>query len=243
MLPSPEPTVEIKSLDAQAIEFELSFRVSDFSTAAPARHEVYDLIYRHAKAAGLTLAQPKETPTVLVGSPPSTATPGVRATALRMVDAVPLFASLTEEEKQTLAATLTRKTYRKGEVLAEQAAKLSSLVVIRTGVIVISRHDADGDVELGRLSPGDYFGESGLFAGAGEAGTVRALTFVVVYEVGQAALAKLIRDRPTIADEISVTLSHRAKSGTSIGGADTAAESSVTRLVARIRQLFEVPHA
>ena len=33
-LPVPAPTVEIKSLDAQAIEFELSFRVQDFGTAA-----------------------------------------------------------------------------------------------------------------------------------------------------------------------------------------------------------------
>src|SRR6266481_4916628 len=53
----PAPTVQIKSLDAQAIEFELSFRVQDFGTAAMVKHEVYDLIYRHSKAAGLALAQ------------------------------------------------------------------------------------------------------------------------------------------------------------------------------------------
>ena len=51
LMATPAPTVEIKSLDAQAIEFELAFRVKDFSTGATARHEVYDLIYRHAKAA------------------------------------------------------------------------------------------------------------------------------------------------------------------------------------------------
>ena len=50
-----------------------------------------------------------------------------------------------------------------------------------------------------------------MFAGTGEMGTVRALTFIVAYEVGQAALAKLMRERPSIADEISVTLSRRAK--------------------------------
>ena len=61
---TPPPTVEIKSLDAQAIEFELAFRVQDFAAASTARHEVYDLIYRHTRAAGLVLAQPKETMTV-----------------------------------------------------------------------------------------------------------------------------------------------------------------------------------
>src|SRR5262249_50730255 len=95
---TPPPAVEIKSLDAQAIEFELSFRVRDFSAAPAARHEVYDLIYRHARAAGLVLAQPKEAMTVSAAQQQAGAPTAPRATALRMIDAVPLFASLTEEE-------------------------------------------------------------------------------------------------------------------------------------------------
>ena len=246
ILPNPTPAVEIKSMDAQAIEFELSFRVRDFSTVAAAKHEVYDLIYRHAKAAELALAQPKEALAAFVGQPAAAPAPAPRPTALRLLDAVPLFASLTEEEKAALAATMTRKAYRKGEVLAEQGGRLDSLMVIRSGVVVVSRREHDQDVEITRLAPGDYFGESGLFTGAGEAGTLRALTRVVGYEVGQAALAKLMRDRPSIADEIdeiSVTLSRRRGSEASVGGESQGTElGSVSRLLARIRQLFDVPH-
>jgi CRP-like cAMP-binding protein len=125
-----------------------------------------------------------------------------------MLDAVPLFVSLTEEEK--LAPTMTRRTYPKGEVLAEQGTKLSSLVVIRTGVLIVSRQEGATEVELSRLSSGDHF-EGGLFTGSGEPDRIRAMTFAVVHEVGQAALAELMRDRPDIADEIAVTLSQRAK--------------------------------
>jgi small-conductance mechanosensitive channel/CRP-like cAMP-binding protein len=240
----PPPTVEIKSLDAQAVEFELSFRVPDFASAATARHEVYDLIYRHARAAGLALAQPKEAAVASIGQPQAATPAAPKATALRLVDAVPLFASMTDAEKEALAGTMTRKTYRKGEVLVEEGAKLGSLVIIRTGVLVVSRHSEEGELELSRLAPGDYFGDSSLFTGTGEIGTVRALTFTVVYEVGQAALAKLMRERPSIAEEISMTLSRRAKGGTA-GLADQhsiAATHSISALVSRIRQLFEVPH-
>ena len=116
-------------------------------------------------------------------------------------------------------------------------------MIIRTGVVVVSCHSEEGELELRRLAPGDYFGESGLFPGACETATVRALTFTVVYEVGQAALAKLMQDRPSIADEIGQTLSRRAKTGISLVADDGAVttESSVARLVGRIRQLFEVP--
>jgi small-conductance mechanosensitive channel/CRP-like cAMP-binding protein len=240
IMPMPAPTAEIKSLDAQAIEFELSFRVRDFSTASAARHEVYDLIYRHARAAGLMLAQPKEAASIALIPPSAGASVAPRATALRMLDAVPLFGSLTDEEKETLAPTMTRRTYRKGEVLAEQGTKLSSLFVIRTGVLVVSRMQGATEVEMSRLSPGDYFGEGGLFTGSGEPGTIRAMTFVVVYEVGQEALAGLMRERPGIADEIAMTLSRRAEAGTSgaIAGRGAADASAVSELVSRIRQLF-----
>ena len=141
---------------------------------------------------------------------------------------------------------MTQRTYRKGETVVEQGAKLNSLDIIRNGVLVVSRHGHDGtEVELGRLAPGDYFGEDGLFTGSGEEGTIRALTAVVIYEVGQAALAKLMHDRPSIADEVSITLSRRTKQGQAAHGDEgrSADMRSVPRLVARIRHLFGVPQS
>jgi CRP-like cAMP-binding protein len=247
IMSTPAPTVEIKSLDAQAIEFELSFRVKDFSTGAVARHEVFDLIYRHARASGLALAQPKEAATVLASVPPAStpvaaASPAPHATALRLVGAVPLFGCLTDEEREALAGSMVRRAWRKGETLVEQDTKVDALFVIRSGVLAVVRRDGDREMELTRLSPGDYFGEAGLFTGAGEPGTVRALTFAVVYEVAQAALAKLMHDRPTIADEISVTLSRRASRGQAHATEqDATSMRSVSWLVARIRNVFELP--
>ena len=179
----------------------------------------------------------------LVAAPSPEVAPPERPTELRLLDNVPLFLSLSEEEKQALAKTMARRTYRKGDVLAEQGGKLTSLIVIRSGVVAVSRRDGDGETEVSRLSPGDYFGESGLFTGSGEIGTVRALTPVVVYEVGQAGLATLMHERPGIADEISVTLARQAKAASAGKGSHTAAAGmSVALLVNRIRQLFELPH-
>ncbi|MBV8193203.1 MAG: mechanosensitive ion channel family protein [Alphaproteobacteria bacterium] len=244
ILASPAPTVEIRSLDAQAVELELGFRVGDFEASASARHEVYDLIYRHVRAAGLALAPPKESSTAVAPAEKPAQPTLPRTTAKRLVDAVPLFVSLTDAEKDALAETMVRKTYRKDEVLAEQGAKLASLVILRTGVLVVTCHSEEGELELSRLAPGDFFGEASFFAGHGEPGTIKALTFSVVYEVGQEALAKIMRQRPSLAEEISLTLSRRAKIGQ--GAADDdgnpAAALSMTELLVRIRNLFAVPH-
>jgi small-conductance mechanosensitive channel len=245
ILSTPEPTVEITSLDAQAIEFELAFRVRDFASAAASRNEVYDLIYRHARAAGLALAQPKEAAGLSAGlaQPAAPAVPP-KASAVRLLDALPLLASLTEAEKQGLAETMTRKTYQKGDVLVEEGGKLSSLMIIRTGVVVVSCHSEEGELDLHRLAPGDYFGDSGLVPSARETATVRALTFTVVYEVGQAALTKLLQDRPSIADEIKQTVSRLASAGTSLATGDGAAgPPAVSLLLSRIRHLFQAPRS
>lgn len=238
----PSPSVEIRSLDAGAIELELSFRVTDHAASSAARHEVYDLIYRHAKAAGLSLAEPAGATTVFAN--PVAPTPlEARTTAQRLVDAVPLFVTLTEAERNALAGTLTRKTYQKGEMLVAQGTRLDVLMIIGTGVVALSREQDGHEIEQSRLAPGDYFGEAGLFTGAGETATVRALTFTVIYEVGQAALSTLMRERPGIADEISVTLSRRSSAALQAGEpGGVTQESSVSRLVARIRHLFDVPH-
>jgi len=244
IMTAPAPLMEIKSLDAHAIEFELSFRVRDFAASAAARHEVYDLIYRHARSAGMQLAPPAEAPVPVAGQTLLPAAAAPRTTAMRLLDAVPLFASLTEAEKEALAGTMTRKAYRKGEVLVEQGAQLDALMVIRSGVVAVMCNKGNGEAELERLAPGDYFGEGGLFTGSGATGAVRALTATVVYEVGQAALGTLMRDRPSMADEISVTLSRRTKVGsTETGQGDADGPRSVAWLVGRIRELFEVPHA
>lgn len=245
ILAEPKPVVQIKSLNADAVEVDLSFRVRDIGEAGPAKNEIFDLLYRHTKAAGLTLARPIDA----AGPPPGQLQAEEmirpqRSTPLRLLDAIPLFASLTEDEKETLAASMSRRTFRKDSILIEQGDTVASLMIVRSGAVLATRQEGHRQVELGRLAPGDYFGESGLLIGAGEAASLRALTFVVVYEIGQASLTPLLHDRPGIAEELAATLSRRIETGEhSFFAADDATINggSMTSLVTRIRHLFQMP--
>ncbi|MER8571352.1 mechanosensitive ion channel family protein [Mesorhizobium sp. M1409] len=243
ILTRPEPSVQILSLDGGAAELELAFRVADRALAGKAKSEVFDLIFRHAKAAGLTLAAPMEA----VGSafPESNGVEvpfGFHTTPRRLLDAIPLFAPLTEDEKEALASTMTRRTFRKGEALAKQGEVLKSLMIVRSGVVAVNRREGAREMELERLAPGDCFGEGGLLTEAGELGGIKALTFVVVYEITQEGLAPLMRDRPAIADELALLLSKRnASELLRLGRGDGAnAATTMPPLRARIRHLFNL---
>ncbi|PDT29716.1 mechanosensitive ion channel protein [Rhizobium sp. L9] len=244
ILAEPKPGVQVKSLNADAVEVELSFSVRDIGHAGPAKNEIFDLVYRHVKAAGLTLARPIDA----AGPPPDRMQPEEmagphRPTPLKLLDAIPLFSSLTEDEKETLAASMTRRTFKKDAILIEQGDTVASLMIVRSGAVVATRKEGKKEVEVGRLAPGDCFGESGLLIGAGEAASLRALTFVVIYEIAQTSLTPLLHDRPGIAEELAATLSRRIETGqhsfvtegTPLNG------SSMTSLLMRIRYLFQVP--
>jgi len=243
ILATPQPGVQVTALDANAVELELSFSVLDMTVAGKAKSEILDLVYRHAKATGLFLAPQGEG--LGIGWGPSDKTDHVtatRTTQLRLLDAIALFSSLTEDEKEVLAASMTRRTFRKDEILAKQGEVLKSLMILRSGVAVIKRRESEMESELTRLAPGNFFGEGGLLTGAGEPGTVQALTFVVVYEITQEGLAKLMRDRPTIAEELGVLLARRTAQASHLheSGPTRTTMEIVPGLVARIRHLFEL---
>jgi small-conductance mechanosensitive channel/CRP-like cAMP-binding protein len=244
ILAVPPPSVQIKALDAHAVEIELSFRVKDLSVVSAAQNEIFDLVYRHAKAAGLKLAAAADAP----ADASMLAQPGEKAqhrsTPLRLIDAIALFASLTEDEREALAGTMTRRTYRKDEIIVRQGETLHALMIVRTGVLDVTRRQHEREIELNRLAPGDCFGEGGLLTGASEAGTIRALTFVVVYEIAQEGLAPIMRDRPAIAEELGLTLSRRAETERHLfePRATTDSAGSVQSLATKIRHLFELPH-
>ena len=65
ILHPPEPSVQVSSLDGTAVELELSFRVAEL-VGGQCQERIFDLIYRHAKAAGLALSPSLEAPALAI---------------------------------------------------------------------------------------------------------------------------------------------------------------------------------
>ncbi|MBY5720671.1 mechanosensitive ion channel [Rhizobium leguminosarum] len=233
----PAPTVTIKGIDGQAVDVELSGRVKDIAHIAVATNEIYDLIFRHCKAAGLPLALPATAGTAQAQDPSFLQHP---STAWRLLNAIPLFSPLTEDEKETLAASMTRQTYRKDAIIAEQGAQFTSLMLIRSGVVAMTRKGGDRLIELLRLSPGDCFGEEGMLTGATAPGSITALTFVVVYEIKQETLATLMQDRPGLADELGLVLSRKLEAERLQETESLERGKEAMTFAARIRRIFQL---
>jgi small-conductance mechanosensitive channel/CRP-like cAMP-binding protein len=232
LLRTPKPWVVTETLDASAVTFELGFHVADVAQVGAARSELLDLVYRHAKASGFVLAAPPgaaATGEALPGS--STAQ---RAPTLRLLDAVGLFAALSEDEKCGLADAMAPRFHRKGEVILAEGTRSPALVVIRRGVVSLQERGA----EVWRLAPGDYLGVTSVVMGQDEAETSMALTPVVTYEISHAALATLIDKRPALAEELAMALSRRSIHAPALGEHERAPRLDIAILLQRVRTIF-----
>jgi CRP-like cAMP-binding protein len=107
-------------------------------------------------------------------------------------------------------------------------------MMVRAGVIVM-RHDNE---DFGRLAPGDFFGETGLLAGIGEAYTLEALTRVTVYEIDQRAFAPLLINRPAMAEDLALSLSRRAQQVQTGAAQGPQQERSVRAFLRAIQTIF-----
>src|SRR5215472_7973638 len=94
ILATPAPAIAVKSIGADAFEFDISFFVEELAQSTRAQNELFDLIVRHLAVAGIDLARAPNHPPWL----PAAAIPNSPKTAPeRALDLVDLFSGLTEE--------------------------------------------------------------------------------------------------------------------------------------------------
>ena len=204
ILRTPQPTVTIKDLSADMIDFELGFSVADVGVVDDARNEVFDRVHRAAAAAGIRFAS-RLAPLITNAATDDTEW----ATPARLIAGISLFSTLTESERAALAAQMVRKEYKSGEVIVQNGTIVQALNIISDGVLVATEEQNGRRFERMRLTPGIYFGETGLLTGQPLAGEITALTKAVIYEISQDALLPLLNARPGMAEELSELLASR----------------------------------
>src|SRR3984957_11719295 len=240
LLRTPEPTVTIKDLSAEMVDFWLSSSVADISAVDRAQNELFNRVFQAAAAAGAKFS-PR------FGSAPSHAAPAAEEESGipgRLLAGISLFSTLTVDEKAALASQMQRKDYTRGEVVVKAGTILEALCIVSYGVLVGSVEANSRKIEVIRLAPGDYFGEVGLLTGKPLDGELTALTRVVIYEISKAALSPLIKGRPGLAEELSEILASRQLANRTVldhvDDKEGPEEGLAERVAANIRRLFSL---
>lgn len=149
--------------------------------------------------------------------------PGLSALSVELGQAE-MLRDLPAEALRALAETATRARFLPGETIISEGGPPDSLHVIRRGSAVVVRPSRDPGLVLGRLGPGDAFGEIALLTEAPRSASVVAIEATETLEVMRAEFVAILEANPNVTRRMLGTLARSL----------TLAKEEVTRQNSRL---------
>ncbi|WP_435299262.1 Crp/Fnr family transcriptional regulator [Timonella sp. A28] len=129
-----------------------------------------------------------------------------------VVLAAPLFATMDEDERHSLVASMVKVELNRGEVLFDEGENGDRLYIIEEGKIKLGSSSGDGRENLlAILGPGEMFGELSLFDPGPRSLSASAVSDSVLYELEHSALVRVIEERPAVAKHLLTALARRLR--------------------------------
>lgn len=120
---------------------------------------------------------------------------------------------MTTIAQQAFIAVANKRTYPARHLVIEAGAVPNSLFLVIAGSVSVLVQDDDGrEMVLAYLSPGEFFGEMGLFpAQQVRTAAVRTRTQSLIAEVGYTEFRALAREQPDLMFELAGQLASRLR--------------------------------
>ncbi len=193
------------------IEYSVSYWINPWKSISPAQANdiITSSILKHLAKSGVSLAYPKED--VYYKEMPTRQIDSTSITDRKMIlSKIELFESFDENELEYLSNNIVQEVFVKGEEIISQGTKESSMFILVEGLCdVLATSEKGEKINVGQISPGQYFGEMSLLTGEPRSATVVANTECLIYVIAKELLEKIFRNRPEAVKRISETVAER----------------------------------
>jgi nucleotide-binding universal stress UspA family protein len=124
----------------------------------------------------------------------------------------PLFAALSQEDREHLGETARIRTYQRGEFIVRQGEVTTGCFIIASGQVEVLRgEDSAPPTVLTRLGAGDFFGEMAVIDDHPRSASVRALEATECVAIGRGEFLETLQRRPQIAVQMLPVLVRRLR--------------------------------
>jgi CRP-like cAMP-binding protein len=131
--------------------------------------------------------------------------------SIELIRGVPLFAEADDKFLDRLAGEFIERTYAPGETITEEGEAGRTFVVIESGEATVTVHGQ----EVGKLGPGDAFGEMALIDKSARSATVRADGEVHGYQLPVWSFRPIVESHPEMAWALLEALAQRVRTAES----------------------------
>lgn len=112
---------------------------------------------------------------------------------------VPLFMSLTEEERENIATVMSRRTMKKRGILFYEGTLCTAIYLLEHGRVKVYKTTEDGREQIVNvLQEGDLFPHVGMFGGSPYPATAETLEDTVLYSINVEELTRLLESNPRL---------------------------------------------
>ncbi len=125
------------------------------------------------------------------------------------MEAISLFAYLSEEERHHLAAWMQSRDYREGEIIFEARKPSDGFYVVEAGSVALVRRVASGTTVLAMLGVGELLGGEALLLDRPHSVTAQAAADVTLRFLSKADLEIILEEHPSIGLKLSLALGAR----------------------------------
>ena len=128
-----------------------------------------------------------------------------------MLNAIPLFSSLSEKQLASVGAHAAWRVFEKGDVILRQGELADAFFVIASGQVKIYMTEGGRDVILKTLSAGDFFGELPMFDREPRIASVAAIERCHLQTLSYKSFQRAMEGSTDIARRVLETLAKRLR--------------------------------
>jgi CRP/FNR family transcriptional regulator len=162
---------------------------------------------------------------------------------IELLQRVPVFGTLGEDELQRVADVAVPRRFGAGEVVFREGDESSTCYVVRSGHARAVREHTDGrTITLATFGPGDIFGELAMFDDERRSATVEAIEQTEAIAILAGDMRRLLREHPEISVKLVSALGRRLRE-TNERLARQSFQTVQSRVAAVLAQLVETARA
>ena len=202
------PVVRIRDFGDSSVDFEVKYWLEDYARFNDTDALVRQRIWYAFRRAGINFAFPTRSVQIERKSKSDV----MRADGSEFIDrlnAVDIFAPLSQEETARLAKNSVRRVFAPGETVIRAGDEGSSMFVVHEGRVSVQISDNGKPRTVNVLNEGDFFGEMALFTGEPRTASIVAVEETEVLEIGFQAMKHLFDTNPDLVESLSHTIAER----------------------------------
>ena len=236
VLTAPPPDAMIRDFADSSIIYRVRFWTDNFELDEEAADQVRSSLYYAFRREGIEIPYPiqaeytKEFPVVSEADR--------AAERQRLLAGVDLFASLTDEQRATIAASMRPLDFGDGETIVREGDPGKSMYVVASGRVNIVLAATGKSVAV--TEKGGYFGEMSLLTGDPRTASVIAIGDVRVLEIDAEVFRKLGDVSPQAVEQVGIAAAARRAELLAARSSSTAAGmvEAPNNILARMRRFL-----